>query len=399
MKQSQSQKYFNDRLLIAFVVVLNTVTLIASDMFLPALPRLIQEFGTTAAALNSILIVYTLFLAVGILVLGPLSDRFGRRRPLLAAIGGFILFSVGCGCCGELWQLVFCRVFQALAAGGVIAVTTALLRDCFGGEELRKALTIQQSMTIAGPVAAPFLGTLVLAVAGWRGIFFLLALMFSLCFLAALMFGETLPKEERTAASPVRTLAGLFHVAKQKSFSAFLLIATVIMLPYASYLGVCSYIYIDFFHLGTFAYSCFFAANAVVSILAPFLFAWLQRRFRGKTIVALTIFLTILTGVLLLTVGSGAPLLFFLAFLPFALAEGIIRPFAFILLLGSRQGDIGAASALINFMFTGTMAPGIYIATLGWSGYIAGLGWIALLCAAGAALAWACLRRTLKKLI
>lgn len=141
------------------------------DMYLPSLPVIGVSFQTTAARVQLTLATFMFGMGLGQLIYGPLSDRYGRRRPLLAGVSLYCVSSLGCALAPRIELLIGLRFLQALggAAGPVIA--RAVVRDIFEGAEIARVLSIMTLVMGAAPILAPVLGGAVLAAAGWRAIF------------------------------------------------------------------------------------------------------------------------------------------------------------------------------------------------------------------------------------
>lgn len=364
------------------------------DMYLPAVPHMTQVFDTSESVVNFTLVGFFFFMAVGILLFGPLSDKYGRKSMLLLGTGVYAIFSAACAIAPTIGFLIVARIVQALGAGCMMAVSTALIKDSFEKRTRDVVLAVVQAMAVIAPMLAPIVGAWIVTVSGWRMTFWVLVAMAILCFAAVLLLQETIPAEERNKGSVLSSLGGLYKVGKNTGFSLFLLTVGVLSAPYMAYISVCSYIYIDFFSLSETTYSYFFAVNSAAAILGPVAYLRLNARIGAKSFMNIAVILSLVCGLLLIFFGSIAPLVFLLCFLPFTIAESAVRPFSTAILLNQQESDIGSASALINFTHTVLGSFGMILGTAGWSSFIIGLG---IILAGGSVLAligWITLRKS-----
>ena len=205
--------------LVCLLVITSLVTPLSLDMYTPAIPHMTDYFDADAGTVNLTLVDYYLFFAVGLLLFGPVSDRFGRKPVLVAGVVTYVAASALCALAFDIWMLVAMRIVQALGAGATSAVSTAVVKDAIAADKREMVLSVVQVMFVIGPVLAPVVGALVLQVADWRMTFWVLALIGSGCLVLVLLFEETLPAEERVQTGALGTLKNLaVVVAKNKGF-------------------------------------------------------------------------------------------------------------------------------------------------------------------------------------
>lgn len=157
-----------------------------TDMYLPSLPSMVGYFDTQASMVQLGLTSSMIGLALGQLFFGPLSDRYGRRSPLLAAMLLFIVSTVCCIFSSTIESFIFFRLIQGVAGAGGIVVSRSIATDLFTGRELAKAMAIIGAINGVAPVASPVLGGFLTDSIGWKGIFVVLLVIGVLLLVAPL---------------------------------------------------------------------------------------------------------------------------------------------------------------------------------------------------------------------
>ncbi|MFB9928571.1 multidrug effflux MFS transporter [Amycolatopsis halotolerans] len=334
---------------------------ISMDLYLPALPQLADDLRAGQSLAQATMSVCMLGLAFGQLVVGPLSDRFGRRRPLLAGIGLFTVLSVVCAFAPSIEVLLAARFLQGLCGSAGIVLSLAVARDLAEGVELVRLLALLTTVGALAPIVAPVIGGQLAAIIGWRGIFGVLAgIGAALLIVAATALPESLPPEARHP----RKGGGEFRILlKDPLFLGFLLVSTCGGAAFFTYLASISFVLQDGFSLSPQLFSACFAANAVMSVLGAQVNRAAVRRVGpvrmyvlGTTFTAAAA-LTMLGAVLF---GAGlAALLIPLALL--MLAGGTTQANGNALALANHGRRAGTAAALLG---TASFAIGPIVAPL-----------------------------------
>ena len=177
--------------------VLSAFGPLSMDLYLPALPQVADEFGAGQAPVQLTISASAIGLAAGQLLAGPLSDRRGRRRPVLVGVSAWTLASLLCALAPNVWTLVGIRLLQGIGGAAGIVLARAIVRDRLEGVAAAKAFAVLASISAAAPVLAPVLGGQLLRLTDWRGVFGALTLL-GLCVVgfALRRLPETLPVED-----------------------------------------------------------------------------------------------------------------------------------------------------------------------------------------------------------
>ncbi|TCO59457.1 multidrug effflux MFS transporter [Actinocrispum wychmicini] len=329
---------------------------ISMDLYLPALPRLATDLRTSESLAQATMSVCMLGLAFGQLVVGPLSDRLGRRRPLLAGVGLFAVLSLVCAVAPSIWLLLVARFLQGLCGSAGIVISLAVARDLAHGVELARLLALLTTVGAIAPIVAPVVGGQLAAVMDWRGIFVVLAGIGVALFVLAL---TCLPE-----SAPPKSAGREFGVLlRDRLFLRFLFVNMFGGAAFFTYLASVSFVLQNSYTLTPQWFSVCFAANAVMAVLGAQLNRALVRRLglvRMYTVATVT---TALAGTaMLVTVLFDAGLVAFL--IPLALlmfATGGAQSNGSALALADHGDRAGTAAALLG---TSLFALGPVVAPL-----------------------------------
>ena len=384
--------------LAVWLMVITTIQWSLLDMYLPALPVLVDEFGVTEGQLNVSLNAGIISAAVSTLIGGPLSDRYGRKIIMIAGMLLSMLGNMFCGMSTGIIMLCIMRGAAGFGSGIVNTVAAAMLKDSFTGKRFQKNMTILQSVAAVGPIFAPALGSFLINMGSWRLIFFFLAASILVTMIPILISTETLPEENRFSNRLSDVAMETITIAKSPAFSMFLGIIAFLTIPIWSFVAVSSYIFIDGFGLSNTSYSLYYAIATVFSVIAPFAYLFLSKKMNSRMIVRITLILMAASAVMLMTLGEINPVALIVCVAPMYFSEGMIRPLGLVILLEEYSYVAGSASALIEFVVNIVGAVGTAIATIGWQSMIRGTGVITVACAVISIAFWLliCLRGYLR---
>ncbi len=319
-----------------------------TDFYLPALPQLTTVFSTTSSAIQMSLTLCLIGLAIGQLFIGPISDKYGRKMPLIVSM---VIFSLATLCClltTDIYIFLACRFLQGLSGAGGIVISKSVASDLHTGKELVHFFAVLGCVQGIAPICAPFLGGLLLSISDWQGIFYTLfgiGIVLSLIFIP---FHESLPDERRQKGSIYSGLKHYKAFFTHKEFMVYMVILTLTQGILFIYISSSTFIFQQTYGLSALLYGVCFGLNSL-SIMAGSLFAGRI----GDPARALNVGEW---GAFIAVTASAACIA---AQLPFLLIElsiwamlffmGIIFTMATTLALDLERNNAGSASALIGF--------------------------------------------------
>ncbi|MEV6833803.1 multidrug effflux MFS transporter [Streptomyces sp. NPDC051133] len=379
----------------ALTVVLALLTVfgpISMDLYLPVLPALTRDLGAATSTAQLTVTACLIGLALGQVVAGPLSDRLGRRRPLLFGAAAYILAAVLCSLSPGVGTLIAARFLQGLAGSVGIVIAQAAGRDLYSGSKL---VRYYSRLTVIGGLAAiigPVLGGQLAAVTDWRGLFLFLAGAGAAILVAVLVvFRETLPRQERTTGEFKQTGRDFRRLLSDRVFLGAVLVIGFAYAAVFAYLSGATYVLQGIYGLSPQGYSFAFGLNSLGFMLFGFVAGRLAGRRSEKG--------TLLIGLLMCLAGAGGVLVTALLELPlpvmvvslFLMASGVATttPPATSLALANYPDIAGTASSLLGlaqFAFGGVAAP---LVGLGGAGTAVPLGLVTAVSAALAAIVYA----------
>ena len=362
---------------VVYIILLGALTALGPftiDLYLPAFPVLQQDFQTTAAAIQLTLTGTMIGFALGQLIVGPLSDKVGRRRPLLAVTALHVIASIGAALAPDLTLLAIARVLMGMgaAAGGVVAM--AIVRDLFGGRRLVVMLSRLALVSGVAPVIAPLIGSALLAVMPWRGIFVVLAVYGAVMLVSAIaLVPETLPKVRRGANGGATVLQRYRSVFSDRVFIGVLIIGGMTFSGLFSYLSSSSFLFQEGYGFDAQQYGMLFAVNSLGVVLGVQTASRLAARFGPQWVLAFSTATLVLASAAIIVfdqLGLGLwPTM--AALFVFMTACGFTFPCVQVLALDRHGKAAGTAASIIgacNFGVAGLISP-----IVGWIARDAGI--------------------------
>lgn len=238
------------------------------DMYLPALPSMTGIFHTHASMVQLSLTTCMIGLAVGQLFFGPLSDRYGRRRPLLLALALFLLATLGCLFAENIEVFVVLRFVQGFGGAGGVVLSRSIATDRYSGRQLAKMLAIVGAVNGAATVAAPIGGGLVVGLAGWRGVFVLLLVLGTLLLAVSLRYRESLPVAARSHCSGREVWLNFRQVLSNRMLVSYVLQYGFAMGVLFVYISSAPFIMQEHYGLNEIHFSLCFGINATAMLVA-----------------------------------------------------------------------------------------------------------------------------------
>ncbi len=340
--------------LILILGLLTALCPFSIDMYLPAFLQIADAFGVPVARMSLSLSGFFVGLAAGQLFYGPLVDRFGRKRPLYAALAIYTVTAVGCAIAKSIDTLIVFRFLQAIGGCGVNVVAMALVRDYFTGKESTKVFSLLILILAISPLFAPTFGGFLTHAWGWRSIFFVLAAISGALGLAAYFFlpaGN--PPDAAHPLRPLPILQGYLAIAKNPAFMTYALAGSWSLCGLFMYVSSSPIIFLQIFRVSPTTYGWLFGCMAIGFVgSSQFNFLLLKQFTTGQILRAGLIGMA---GVGLIFFGVTAAgwgglkttmllLFFYLAFF------GISNPNAATLALTPFSKNAGSASALMGFL-------------------------------------------------
>lgn len=347
-----TQRALSFRFWLVLLTVLIGLPRITLDMHLPALPAMADYFHTRDSQLQLILTLYTLGSAISLLVSGPLTDRFGRRPVLLAGLFTYVVATVACALADSLGVLIIARLFQALGGCCTTVIGRVIVRDYFDRHEQARLLGLISMAMAVSPMAAPVLGSLLLPLVNWRGLFVLLGLIGAVLYLVVYRrLPETRPPE--VAAAPPSNLLRIYaQLLRDRYFLRYSLAIGCVYSTYFPFISESSALLQRGFHLTATAYALVFAATISGYMLGANLFRRLVQRFEPDRLINAAIALNVLGSLLLALATLALPQQWLAIVLPMVVimvSVGMVIPACQLSVLQPYGAIAGTASGLFFF--------------------------------------------------
>jgi MFS transporter, DHA1 family, multidrug resistance protein len=354
---------------------LTAIAPLSIDIYLPALPMLRQALAADEARTLFTLSAFFIGFGVGQLLLGPLSDRFGRKRPLIAGLALYIVASIACALATSISDVVLWRFVQAFGGSVVPTVVQAMVRDLYDRNQSARILSLNMLVTASAPVVAPLIGGQVLLWLDWRAIFWVLVGFGLVSLLAASALPETLGRSRRNEVHPLAMVLGYFEFFRSVQYVGYVACSTLYFCCLFAFIAGSPFVYIEYFGVPPQYYGFLFGVNMLGMIASTFINSRIVMQYGGDRLLRIACVIGAAGGLILLTTGvSGTggitglalPLFMILSLLTVVASNAISgalsvfpnRAGAAAALAGALQFGAGAlASAVVGWSADGTPRP------------------------------------------
>jgi DHA1 family bicyclomycin/chloramphenicol resistance-like MFS transporter len=350
--------------LVALIGTMSIFGPLCIDMYLPALPDIGQQLQASASAVQLTLTACVIGIAAGQLLLGPVSDHFGRRLPLLGGLAAFVISSLACAVAPNIYLLTGGRLIQGAGGAAGIVISRSIVRDLHSGVALARFFATLMLATGLGPMLAPQFGSWILTVTTWRGVFVVLAVLGSvLLFTAWWRVPETLPPGSRSSGGVLAALSEVISVSRDRIYLGYAAGCALAMGATFAYIAGSSFVLQDVYGLSPQVYGLVFALNGCAMVAGAQLSGRLAARCGPAALLATGLITMTAGGGLFLgaTLARGTGLAGVIPALIIVMAGwGLVGPNALALAMHRRPQSAGVASAVLGclqFAMAAVVAP------------------------------------------
>ncbi|OBA05039.1 Bcr/CflA family drug resistance efflux transporter [Bacillus subtilis] len=345
-----------ERLALAFLLgMLAILGPLNIDMYLPSFPEIADDLSASASLVQLSLTACLVGLTIGQLIVGPVSDAQGRRKPLLISIFLFALSSLFCALSPNITTLVAARFLQGFTASAGLVLSRAIVRDVFTGRELSKFFSLLMVITAVAPMVAPMTGgaILLLPFATWHTIFHVLMIIgFLLVLLIAFRLKETLPPEKRIPSSIGTSVKTMVSLLKDRSFMGYALTVGFIHGGSFAYVSGTPFVYQDIYGVSPQVFSILFGINGLAIISGSFIIGRFGGIIHEKSLLRIAVITAMIATAVLLTMtmihGPLATLV--ISIFIYMITIGMVLTSTFTLAMEKQGHRAGSASALLGML-------------------------------------------------
>lgn len=377
--------------MIGLLALLAAFPPLSTDMYLAAIPLLVEKWQQPLALVNMTLVGFFVTYCGFLLIYGPLSDRYGRRPPLLVGLVLYFVASLLCGLADRIEVLIAARLLQGAGAAAASSIAFAICKDRFEGN-LRQRIFIQLGIIVAAaPMVAPLIGGWIIEHLSYRWVFVLQAGLGSIAFLGVLKMNESLLVFSQEKLSKV--FRGYFRLLQNPTYTMLMVSFAFIGIPFFAFIAISSEIYISRLGYSEQQYGYFFGVNASAFMIAPIVFSRLNRHVPLSRLLTTSYLGVMLSSIPMLTDWLAFPYRLALPMWMLTFSFSFGRPPGNNLILEQVDRDVGSASSLMVFSFFLTGACAMWFISIGWSDPVAMLGWLGLVASGLTLCGWVVVNR------
>lgn len=341
------QKTNSKAFLVILLGVLSAFGPFVVDLYLPSLPQLAQFFDTTASMTQLTLTTAMIGLAVGQLLLGPMSDKFGRKKPLIISLVIYIISTILLIFSPNIETMIVLRAVQGLASAGSVVISRAVATDLYRGREMTRFFGLLMTINGIAPIISPVLGSLLLEYIGWKGVFFFLAIIGIVVLLFCFRLKESLIIENRLEGSVLSTFFTFGKIIKNRLFMSYVGIESFLLAAMFAYIAASPFILQSFYGLSAFTFSLCFGANGAALVIGANIGGKLSNR-KALSFGVLGFGVVVLYTISTLIIQPNW-FLVEIGFFLMLLMMGLTLPAISSLAMESERQYAGSASALLGF--------------------------------------------------
>ena len=317
------------------------------DLYLPSLPQLASFFETSASMTQLTLTTAMIGLAVGQLLLGPLSDKFGRKKPLIISLVIYIISTVLIVFSSNIEMMIVLRVIQGLSSAGSVVISRAVATDLYRGREMTRFFGLLMTINGLAPSISPILGSLLLEYISWKGVFVFLALIGVIVLFFCFRLKESLSVENRLQGSIFSSFSTFGLITKKRLFMSYVGIESFLLGAMFAYIAASPFILQSFYGLSAFIFSLCFGANGSALVIG----SNVGSKMLNRKALAIGVFAFVAAALYTIAVLIIQPYWLFveIGFFAMLLLMGITFPAISSLAMESERQYAGSASALLGF--------------------------------------------------
>ncbi|MCJ7841774.1 multidrug effflux MFS transporter [Lederbergia sp. NSJ-179] len=365
MKRFEKSSRVKLALLLGSLAALGPLTI---DMYLPSFPTIVNDFHTNASLVQFSLTACLLGLGLGQVIVGPMSDVQGRRKPLLLFLFLYFVASIFCAFAPTISVFILARFTQGFAAAGGIVISRAIVRDLYHGRELTKFFALLMLINNLAPILAPVAGSSILMFTNWTGVFLVLGLVgILLVTFVLLKLNETLPEENRVPSNVGQTFKNFLSLIMDRKFLGFALTQGFITAGIFAYVSGTPFVYQNIYGASPQLFSVLFAMNGIGIMIGTQVVGRFADKISETRFLKIGLSMALLaSSALLLAVFFKGPLVTIVIPIFFFVSSiGIISTSSFSLAMETQGHIAGSAAALLGllpFVLGSVSAPLVGIA-------------------------------------